>query len=272
MPFTLAHPAAIVPLKRFLGKWGVLSALAIGSMTPDFSYFLPLGIGRYETHSFLALFWFCLPVGLGLFYVYHTLFSPVLLNISPKGFQQRLNPEIALGRLPKASIFTVVFSLLVGASTHIIWDLFTHPPHSLPAFLSTPMSIVLIQFDGYTFYVYRLLQHISTLVGLGFLIYWIWVWYKKTPATQQTLWKPSQKIIRVTRFPLIILPIVIGLLYGFQSVIYLSTATNVSNIVIVILAIRDFIIYGGRYLLLIWVLLGVAYYILRLYHLSIRKH
>ena len=35
MPFTFAHPAAVVPLLRPLGRYGVLSALVIGSIVPD---------------------------------------------------------------------------------------------------------------------------------------------------------------------------------------------------------------------------------------------
>ena len=37
MPFTLSHPAAVIPLRR----WGIFSALIIGSIMPDSVYFLP---------------------------------------------------------------------------------------------------------------------------------------------------------------------------------------------------------------------------------------
>lgn len=262
MPFTLAHPAIIIPLKKPLKKWGVLSALAIGSMTPDFSYFLPFGIDRNETHTFLALFWFCLPVGLCLFYVYHSLLSPVLLHIVPKGFQQRLNKNMSLGVLPKASILAVIISILIGASSHIIWDLFTHPPHSLPTFMRSWMTIVLIQFDGYTFYVFRLLQQISSVLGLAYVIYRINLWYKNTPAIQRPIWKPSPSTIKITRI-IFFLPILIGLYYAYLSASYIIENINASSAFVVIMALRDFIIYGGRYLLLIWSLLGIAYFLLR---------
>jgi len=55
MPLTPAHAAAVVPLWRLLGSRAVLSALVIGSMTPDFAYFLPLGVRRAESHSLAGL-------------------------------------------------------------------------------------------------------------------------------------------------------------------------------------------------------------------------
>jgi hypothetical protein len=54
MPFTLAHAAATVPLLRLLGSRGVFSALVIGSMAPDFAYFLPLGVRRGQSHGLAA--------------------------------------------------------------------------------------------------------------------------------------------------------------------------------------------------------------------------
>ncbi|MSQ59664.1 MAG: DUF4184 family protein [Betaproteobacteria bacterium] len=48
MPFTIAHPAAALPLLRPLRGFGVLSALVIGSMTPDFPYFLTGDLTRRE--------------------------------------------------------------------------------------------------------------------------------------------------------------------------------------------------------------------------------
>ena len=43
MPFTLAHPAAVIPLCGILRRASVPSALIIGSMAPDLVYFVPLG-------------------------------------------------------------------------------------------------------------------------------------------------------------------------------------------------------------------------------------
>jgi Domain of unknown function (DUF4184) len=55
MPLTFAHPAVALPLRKLLGRWGFLPALAIGSMAPDVPYFVPLGIDRHLGHSIPAL-------------------------------------------------------------------------------------------------------------------------------------------------------------------------------------------------------------------------
>ena len=49
MPWTFAHPAAVLPLRRFSGP-GLLSfaALVIGSTSPDFLYY----IGQFDLAAF----------------------------------------------------------------------------------------------------------------------------------------------------------------------------------------------------------------------------
>jgi hypothetical protein len=264
MPFTLAHPALIIPLNKHLKKWGVLSALIIGSMIPDFSYFLPLGIGRYETHTFMALFWFCLPAGLGIFYLYQLLLYPLLYSILPLQIQQRLDANNAQGKLPTARLSAIALNILIGATTHIIWDIFTHPPHGLPLPISSFMQIVLIQFNGYTFYVFRLLQHLSTFIGIAFIIYWIKQWYVITPPIQQKLWTPPLFFQRFSRLTLLSVPTIAGLYAGYLSASHLIATSQGSTLYKAIMALRDVIIYGGQALLLTWILLGICYLGLRI--------
>src|SRR5215469_7364485 len=127
MPFTLAHPAAAIPLRRVLGSYAVPSALVIGSLAPDLSYFLPVRIPRAETHSLAALFWFCLPVGLAVYLAFHSFAKRPLVSLLPRYLRRRLIPMAEPSNtLPAASPVGVVVSLLAGASTHILWDDFTH--------------------------------------------------------------------------------------------------------------------------------------------------
>ena len=54
MPFTLAHPAAILPLRsRYLHTM----PLILGAMTPDLPYYAPGNLARFvpETHEFELL-------------------------------------------------------------------------------------------------------------------------------------------------------------------------------------------------------------------------
>jgi len=104
MPYPFAHPAAVLPLIRPMGRFGVPSALVIGSMVPDAWYLVP-GLERADSHSAAGLLSFCLPVGL-LVYIAFQLFR---------------------GRSPSAAPWhAVVVSLLVGALTHLGWDGVAH--------------------------------------------------------------------------------------------------------------------------------------------------
>src|SRR5437773_1761508 len=71
MPFTLSHPAAAA-LFRGLVKRGALplSALAIGTMAPDFEYLLRLEPMSYWSHTPVGIFAFCLPIGLVSFVIW----------------------------------------------------------------------------------------------------------------------------------------------------------------------------------------------------------
>ena len=161
MPFTLAHPAAAIPLRRVLGSYAVPSALVIGSLAPDLSYFLPFRIPRGETHSLAALFWFCLPVGLAVYLAFHSFVKRPLVSLLPAYLRRRLIPVAEPSNtLPASSPARVVVSLLAGASTHILWDGFTHSGAPLVRRLAALLQPVAFGENS--------LQLVST--ALGFLV------------------------------------------------------------------------------------------------------
>lgn len=178
MPLTPAHAAAVVPLWRLLGSRAVLSALVIGSMTPDFAYFLPLGVRRAESHSLAGLAWFVLPVGLATYLVFHLLVKTPVVALLPAAVRDRLTARrLAAPALPAAAWPTVFLSLLLGALTHLIWDSFTHAGAAgVRAFpiLATRLGTV----SGYEVFVFKLLQHGSTVAGLCLLGFWLARWLR----------------------------------------------------------------------------------------------
>jgi hypothetical protein len=112
MPFTLAHPAAVLPLIRY----GTPSALIAGTLAPDLPYFLALRpVNGDFTHSLTAMV-ITLPIALGLLALWHTTIEPAVAALSPRRFIP--NP-------PKPSIILVA-SAAVGILTHLVWDDFTH--------------------------------------------------------------------------------------------------------------------------------------------------
>jgi uncharacterized protein DUF4184 len=161
MPFTLSHPAAVLPIWRASRPRLRLAALVIGSMTPDYEYFLRFyTVGRFS-HSPLGLLVVCLPVGwlsLWLFDRFGRRGGQALLP------QSWTLPPAPFGPYP---ILATSVALLLGAISHVLWDGFTHPASwgtRLWPGLFTTMHV-----GPFTMPLFRLLQHVSTVVGLAVL-------------------------------------------------------------------------------------------------------
>jgi hypothetical protein len=183
MPFTLAHPAAALPLRRWLGRFGSMSALVVGSVIPDLVYFLPVGASGVQSHSFWGLLWFCIPVGVATLVVYEVLLRPFALAMMPVAVLRRLRQDPHSEAATWRTLPRDVTSIALGAVTHIVWDSFTHI--SGPAVQRiAPLRAQVALFAGYLPQVYTLLQHASSLAGVSLLILWGVRWYRATgPAT-----------------------------------------------------------------------------------------
>jgi hypothetical protein len=179
VPFTLAHPAAAVPLARPLGRWGVVSALVIGSLVPDLGYLLFLPLPRTLTHGVLGLLVFCLPVGAGVYLLFHRVLAEPLVALLPASFRDRLHP--LLHARPRPAWGAVAVSLVAGAGTHLVWDSFTHRSgffvQAFPA-----LQELLFSIWRYPVYGFKVLQHGSTAIGFALLARWTARWLRRTPA------------------------------------------------------------------------------------------
>ena len=177
MPITIAHPIAAIPLRRPLGRLGVLSALVIGSLVPDVPLFLRLSANR-ETHTLLGLFWFCLPVGVLAYVVFDRVLDQPLRALLPEAVQMRL--PVGEARRPRAWSPAVLLSILLGAATHTVWDSFTHGG-AAGVELFPVLETRLFRVSGYTAYVFSVLQHSSSIIGTAILVTWIVRWYRRAP-------------------------------------------------------------------------------------------
>jgi len=178
MPFTFAHPAAAVPLRGPLGRYAVLSALVIGSLAPDFSYFLPFRVTRVQSHSLFGLFWFCMPAGVIAYALFHGLLARPLVDLLPHAARVGCEQILATRLRPTAS--AVLVSLFAGAVTHIAWDAFTHAGAPIVR-VSRTLRLHLWTVSGYPISVYTILQHLSTVLGLVLLVVWIRAWLRTAP-------------------------------------------------------------------------------------------
>jgi hypothetical protein len=190
VPFTFAHPAAAVPLFRVMGRFGVLSALVIGSMTPDIAFLLPIGITRAQSHSLAGLWWCCLPLGLVCYLVFHLLMKRPIIHLLPVRSYARLerfatSEWVLRGR----TLLPVLLSLLIGSFTHVLWDSFTHKG-SWAVRNFAWLRVHLFTGGGFWIYLYTALQWISSFLGLGLLAWWSWRWLRATPVPTEPIAAP----------------------------------------------------------------------------------
>ncbi len=179
MPFTASHIAAVVPLYPGLGRFRILSALAIGSMSPDLHYFLPIDIGRVSTHGAWGLVWFCLPMGVATYLLYHLLVKHAVFALLPAWIAARVNRIAGEPHtLPTARCIDVLGAIAIGAGTHIVWDAFTHRGGWGVALFPTLRGYV-VSVQGLDLYVYSLLQHASSGIGLALIVWWAWRWLRR---------------------------------------------------------------------------------------------
>jgi hypothetical protein len=183
MPFTLSHTAAVLPFARALRRRGLLSAAVIGSMVPDFGLFLPWNLPRHHTHSLSALVTFCLPVGLVAFWLYQLLIKPAVAEVLPDRVYSRWVIDAAPARLRSLRQWALAgVGILLGALTHVIWDGFTHEG-ARGVRLFPALDDPAVDIGGHIWLGYRLLQHLSSIGGLGVVVLLGWRALRGAPAS-----------------------------------------------------------------------------------------
>src|SRR5512140_877585 len=185
MPFTAAHPMAVLPLVRWRRRLGLdPTCLVIGSMVPDFEYFVRAEQLSTISHTFRGLWLFDLPATLILGVLVHTLVKWPMLLVAPIALARRAAPAISApwqARWGAAAGVSCTVSAVLGSATHLAWDSLTHAkgwgPRHVHA-LTTPIRI-----PGYgTMVEHRLLQHTSTAIGLIVLTVVVVRWFKSCAA------------------------------------------------------------------------------------------
>jgi Domain of unknown function (DUF4184) len=171
MPFTISHAAAVLPLHKWSNARLPLSALMIGSMSPDFWYFIPFDLTRISTHNFVGLFWFCWPVSLLLWILFVRVLEQPTFALLPEPWRVRLIP--CGGKLDRNTLMSASVAAILGAATHVIWDSFTHGNSPTARALPVLWHVVL-EFADERVRLYSLLQHASSVLGMAVLIVWAW--------------------------------------------------------------------------------------------------
>lgn len=169
MPFTPSHLAAALP---FLRTPLVPAALAIGTMAPDFPYYVPrrLEVPRELTHSLLGLVTIDLAMTLVASAIWWYLLREPVIDLLPAPIRERIprRAPSAWWREHRSRLVAVVLvgvSALIGGATHLAWDSFTHP-----GWLVDHVGFLHLQAGPLV--VDKWLQHASTVGGIAALGVW----------------------------------------------------------------------------------------------------
>ncbi len=162
MPFTLAHPAAVLPLKRYCPRPLNFCALVAGSLAPDAGYCFARFNWDELAHEFVGSFTFDLPASLLMLLFIYGLRHP-LLDRLPDRLRPLLLPR---SWQPVPPPFVMISSILLGTWTHLVWDSCTHNHGWLGAqlpFLQMPLAT----WHWHTLLVCHVLWYASSSVGVA---------------------------------------------------------------------------------------------------------
>ncbi len=237
MPFTFAHPAAILPLRR--SRFLQTVPLVIGSLVPDVPYFFPIRWQRtfyFETHTLDGSLTICLPMGMALLILLLLLREPltVLFGARARGLCLR-----SLERFAERPLHwpIAILSILIGSWTHLAWDSFTHPggwTTMRVAALSAPISIL-----GWQTETSHLLQYVSSAFGLSVVSLWlVRVWARVPPEVTLTQSWPRH------HWFLLVSIVLVSVWIGFTKSLYAWYAGTYYRMVFILLtfSIRWFMV------------------------------
>jgi len=241
MPFTLAHPAAVLPLRG----WKCLrtAPLIIGAVIPDLPYYLPGGLHRRlpETHSFTGSFTTDLLLGYMTLVALFLLRQPLTALLPARTRWLCLNAFATFRRGRLREWACAPLAILVGVWTHLLWDSFTHYPGWMVqrmVLLRMPVTI-----GPYTTQVYHLLQYLSSAFGL--LVMAVWYWRLRAPPARAAEAGPA----RSPAGPVLVLAAVAAILIGgVQALVYFNHWHGIYGTLDVLLT-HSLAWFGALYLL-----------------------
>ncbi|HTF31380.1 MAG TPA: DUF4184 family protein [Flavitalea sp.] len=128
MPFTLSHPALVLPLNFLPKKWVSMTGLIIGSMAPDVQSFIMSGGDKTQTHSWWGLIWFGIPISLLIAFVFHLSIREMLISHLPRMLQIKFARYKDFDWITRFKRYwpVVIISILIGGASHLFWDSFSH--------------------------------------------------------------------------------------------------------------------------------------------------
>ncbi|MEM1328767.1 MAG: DUF4184 family protein [Bacteroidota bacterium] len=189
MPISTAHPAIVLPFFRLPKHLISVSALIFGSIAPDLEYFYHLSPKRTYGHLWAHAWWFDGLIALGLCFVFHWFVRDVLIEYLPTPLYQRFATYKSFDWLAhcRKHFLAIVFSAILAIYLHLLWDAFTHKGMF---FVDTfpILQTLLFEVSSYKVYIYKVLQHLSSLLGTLVILYSIWQLPRQKERSPSSKW------------------------------------------------------------------------------------
>lgn len=156
MPFTLFHPALVLPARYLPAKWKQyfsITGLITGSIAPDFEKFIQMHSGNTYSHTLAGAFGFDLPMSVLLALLFHVVVKDTLISYLPTAalvarFSVYKNQRWRL----QQHYVVVLMSMLIGIFSHLVLDSATHAngqlAHRFPV-LSNYYEVLFLNLRGY---------------------------------------------------------------------------------------------------------------------------
>jgi len=162
MPFTFAHPLYIAPAKWIIPRYMSLAGLVLGSMAPDFEYFLAMEPYQWIGHTHWGLLQAILLCTI-LMLLLQVILKPLAMHL-PSLFDldsraSSLIQPFDVRRMRNWIVFIV--SVAIGFYSHVLIDGFTHASGYFVMRYPALRSVVVADLPAY-----KLLQHSLSIVGL----------------------------------------------------------------------------------------------------------
>jgi hypothetical protein len=201
MPFPLAHPAAVLPLRRYCPRLLCFPALVLGSVTPDAGYlFGRLHVAEFS-HTLLGSLGFCLPVGVLMAVVFYRLRTP-LVEWLPHRYRELFRP---LCQQPAPGLLAIGLSVLIGAWSHLLWDALTHNDGWFVERLPLLQAPVL-HWRHREARVCHLVWYASSFIGVAWL-YWTYEQWRQSPAGGARPGSPARRLCHALLLALLVFPL-----------------------------------------------------------------
>lgn len=167
MPFTFAHPAIALPLMKYKPNWLHLGAFILGTMAPDYEYFIWLRPFSTIGHTPVGFVLLNLPIVVILYMLWMGGVGRTLIRHCPEAISSRVMPLFKQEKTKQKSFYKLCFviSALLGMVTHVVWDAFTHET----GYAVLHISALNLQVFGVKWY--KILQHGSTVLGLTLMAF-----------------------------------------------------------------------------------------------------